>query len=394
MSKEINSRCPFQRECDNKKCEYIHHERECKYYYANATDDTYIEDQKAAAEKDIDWDNIEDTSFDDERYRQALQIHNSIMVHGAQAANSLMLMCQDLKRMRDEKFYKDLEYETFEDYCEEKVGIKSRQAYTYISTYEKLGKQMIEEYSSVGITKLAILADMNPVNRIDVLENEDVSEMSVRELKELRDKNSEYAEQIALFEDEKAQAKTEKESLEDLVRELRSQVKELEGRPTEISPKPSEDEINKLRKEIETEFAAEKQKDIDDAVKAEKERHKQDLQKMKDKAKKEADKCKQEEIAEAVSKAKAEAEKKAAEEVEVLKNTIETYKRDVAELEKAVKASDSATQKVNIYFNAFQDNLNKILSSISEIEDAEQKAKLKVAVERTMSEIIKKLKEV
>ena len=394
MSKEINSRCPFQNECDNKKCEYIHHERECKYYYANATDDTNIEDQSVLLEVGTDWDSIEDCGFDDERYRQALQLHNSIMVHGAQAANSLMLMCQDLKGMRDEKFYKDLNYETFEDYCENKVGIKARWAYTYISTYEKLGKQIIDEYSSIGITKLAVLADMNPVDRIEVLENKDLSEVSVRELKELRDKNTEYAEQIALFEEEKEQAETEKDNLEDLVQELRSQVKELEARPTEISSKPSEEEINKIRKEIETELADEKQKAIDDAVKAAEEKHKQKLQKMKDSAKKEADKDKQKEIDEAVSKAKAEAEKKAAEEVEVLKNTIETYKRDVAELEKAVKASDSATQKVNIYFNAFQDNLNKMLSSISKIEDAEQKAKLKTAAEKTMSEIIKKLKEV
>lgn len=385
MSKEINYRCPFQSECDNKKCEYVYHERECKYYYANATDDTCIEDQSALLEVGADWDSVEDCGFDDERFKQALRLHNSIMLHGAEAANALMLMCQDLKNMRDGKFYTDLGFETFEDYCENKVGIKSRQAYTYISTYEKLGKQIIEEYSSIGITKLAVLAEIPPVDRVAILDNEDVSSLSVRELKELRDKCSEYSEQISFFEQKKEQDEADRRNLEELVQELRGRVRELEARPTEVSVKPSEEEISKIREEIEAEYADKTSKAVKDAIKAEKEKHK--------KADEEAQRKAAKALEEAVE-AEKEKSKKATEEVETLKGIIETYKRDVAELEKAVKASDSATQKVSIYFNAFQEYLNKILSALSEIEDEEQKARLKAAVDKTMSEIIKKLKEV
>lgn len=40
----INERCPLSTECGRKKCEFKFKENECKYYYANATDDVNAED--------------------------------------------------------------------------------------------------------------------------------------------------------------------------------------------------------------------------------------------------------------------------------------------------------------------------------------------------------------
>jgi len=49
----INAKCPLQSECDRKRCEYQHHERDCKYYQSNARPGVEIDDQEAA--RDADW---------------------------------------------------------------------------------------------------------------------------------------------------------------------------------------------------------------------------------------------------------------------------------------------------------------------------------------------------
>lgn len=48
----INDRCPLQTECEKKRCEYLHHERDCPYYHSNARPGAEIEDQNEAQEAD------------------------------------------------------------------------------------------------------------------------------------------------------------------------------------------------------------------------------------------------------------------------------------------------------------------------------------------------------
>ncbi len=47
---EINDRCPLQRECEQKQCEFKFHERDCSYYQGNARPGAEIEDQQQAME--------------------------------------------------------------------------------------------------------------------------------------------------------------------------------------------------------------------------------------------------------------------------------------------------------------------------------------------------------
>ena len=92
----------------------------------------------------------------EDRSKQAFVLHNQIMVNGTLATQYLLTMCKDLKTMRDEKLYIELGYNDFGEYCDKAVGIGSRQGYTYIQSFEKLGAKLIEENSHLGITTLSI----------------------------------------------------------------------------------------------------------------------------------------------------------------------------------------------------------------------------------------------
>lgn len=48
----INDRCPLQTECEKKRCEYLHNERDCPYYHSNARPGAEIEDQEGSREAD------------------------------------------------------------------------------------------------------------------------------------------------------------------------------------------------------------------------------------------------------------------------------------------------------------------------------------------------------
>lgn len=325
-------------------------------------------------------------SVGEERSRRAYVLHNQIMTNGFLAAQYLLNMCRDLKTMHDEKLYTELEYESFGEYCDKAVGIGERQGYTYIRTYEKLGADIIADNANLGITKLSLLVQMNPVDRIEALEGGELENMSAREVKELVERSTRQSEQLSLITDERDNLTEDNKNLEDIIRELKKENAELKQRPIEISSEPTEEKLAELKAVFEVEFKESHKAEIKEAVDAEKAKVNKKIQKAKEEGIKEAEANKAKEIADAVEKAKKEA---AAENAE-LKNTIENYKNETAKLEKELKAADTNTQKVLIYMQAFQDNLNKTLSAISTLE-AEQKEKLTAAVKSALTTILKQI---
>jgi len=326
----------------------------------------------------------------EDRSKQAYVLHNQIMVNGTIATQYLLSMCKDLKTMRDEKLYTELGYNDFGEYCDKAVGIGSRQGYTYIQSFEKLGAKLIEEHSNLGITKLSYLAQMNPVDRIQALESGELENMSTREVKELVEKSNAQSEQLSLITEERDDLQSENENLEELVQKLKAENEELKNKPTEISPEPSEEKIAEIRAEVEAEYdkkydanmkAAVKQAKADEKAKTEKQ-----IAKAKEEAKKEADATKAKEIAEAVKKAKEDAKAENKE----LEETVANLKAETAELEKRLKASDGDTQKFLIYMQSFQDYLNKALSLVNGLEK-ENKEKLQAAIIDVLQKILAKI---
>ena len=79
----------------------------------------------------------------------ALNIHQKIITAEQTAANAMISLCENLKLMRDKHLYEALGFKKFDTYTEQACGIKRRQAYNYISTYEKLGGTVCSQMHSL-----------------------------------------------------------------------------------------------------------------------------------------------------------------------------------------------------------------------------------------------------
>lgn len=230
-----------------------------------------------------------------EDYTKAITLTRSIIANAQAAQQSLYEVCKGLKEMRDGKLYKELGYTNFEDYTENEVGIKRRQAYTYIQIASGLPSDFVQSTAQIGTEKLALLAKLDEPTRKTVTEQVDVESVTVKELREqitaLTNDKSKQESEIAdlaqqldaaqetiqskskLFEDfaasknrdiarisgEKSEAaeKLRKKSAEyvkaqNRILSLEKQIKELENRPVEVAVSEDESkEIERLRSELE-----------------------------------------------------------------------------------------------------------------------------------------------
>lgn len=319
-------------------------------------------------------------------YEDALQTHQRIMANGEICARSLYEVCKDLKKMRDEKLYEQLGYDTFDKYCENMAGIKARMAYYYISAYESLGATVLQSNANLGITKLELIARMNPVERAEGLYDGTFENMSVSEIKELIKKNKEMGEQIDLLQgqidemqttdniqedcNESAEENTELDDLRDEIELLNKKLLEKDKQHEQELKDLREDVEYELREQIEEEYkskltdettetvdnSAELQKQIDEAVAA---------------AKKETEK---------EAKAKyAEKSKKQSERIKELEDAIASADSINKNLEKQLSLADTKSAQAMVYIQAIQDNFNSLFSLVEEM-DAEQQEKFKGAV--------------
>lgn len=268
-----------------------------------------------------------------------------IRENGSTAARAVWAIGRDLRTMKAEKLYQELGYDTFEDYAEQEFQLKRRQAYTYISVYEKIGQnEPVQSTAQLGITKLSLLTTVDAEDRAEILAEHDVAGMTTKELEKLLEDYKIQGEQLSLMEEkveelESAQETARKLEAErdewlDEIREAQKTIKELEaskGKP-EIVEKIVEKEVVKevsdtqelnlarqLQKEAETKaekaeeraegaekkldkkhkdlLAAEKRakeaqteiQELKDQLAAEAEKHREELEKVKAEAQKPAD---------------------------------------------------------------------------------------------------------
>ena len=307
-----------------------------------------------------------------EEQNEALNLHYEIIAKGNLAASAMVDFCQNLKRMRDERKYLLLGHETFEEYVEQDVGIKQRQAYTYIQALESLGEKYLQSNASLGISKLGMLAALPWYERREVEENNDVAEMSTRELKETISKLHEAQEQLTLItaeRDELAKSSQEHEDLSDTVRRLREELKAASEKPAAtVMREPTAEEI--------------KQYTVDA------------IEKERAKAKKDKEKA----IAEAVERVRDAAEKSAADELG--RQTEELEKKYKAVLDAAEKEKSELTgrlekvekdakltaspevAKFSVYFDNIQKYINVMRDIIASMDDKTTAAKLRDAMQK------------
>ena len=286
-------------------------------------------------------------------FQGAMELHTRIITSGNIAATAMVEMCKNLKQMRDRRQYIHLGYNTFEGYCEQMANIKARQAYTYISTIERLGESVLQSNAGLGITKLELLAQL-PEDKRDELADA-AAEMSTRELKEKIAELTKAQEQISMLENQLAGQNEINQGLADSLtatdRERLHLKDELDmARKSQqiILPPQPEADPEAIRKEIETKMLAQK--------KAEVEKIRAELEDEMDQAK-----------AESFEKGKKlgfaavqgiEAEKAAA-------------LKMAADLEKKLQTAGSATVEQIVFghlFTEFQEQYNKLLSSIGRMD--------------------------
>ena len=159
--------------------------------------------------------------------------------------------------MRDSKLYKELGYQNFEDYCEQEVGIKHSQAYKFITVAENMSEDFFHSSGKIGITKLTLLAQLDEPTRAEIIENTDLENTTVRELKgrikdleQQADNAQAIADKLTKSENkawgEVSKLQTDSEMQKDKIAQLEQQIKELESRPIEVIANDS-DEVRRLK---------------------------------------------------------------------------------------------------------------------------------------------------
>lgn len=202
------------------------------------------------------------------QYIEASKLHQHIIASAELAQQNLFEMCTGLKTMRDNKLYKELGYSNFEDYCENEVGIKRRNAYNYISIIEKINPENVQSIAHFGMTKLSLLATISEQEQREISEKVNLESTTVKQLKaEIEKLKSEKAsKQIELSEAKRnassAQVRLHETSVElerkckkceelsDRLDDANEQIKELENRPIEVAVQESSDNERRLQETL------------------------------------------------------------------------------------------------------------------------------------------------
>lgn len=208
------------------------------------------------------------------KYTEAYNLNVRICVNAQMAQQNLYEVCKGLKEMRNGKLYKELGYQSFEDYCENEVGVSRFMAYKYISIAEL---KNVESIQQIGVTKLSLLAKLDEPQREELQQTTDLESTSVRELKEkiaelkikadkadmLSSRLDDMNKNCDRIAEQRDKAESKIRQLEAKVKEkdkdiisLEGTIEELESRPVEVAVQSDTSEIEKLNSII-------KQTDLD-----------------------------------------------------------------------------------------------------------------------------------
>ena len=193
-----------------------------------------------------------------EDYTRAVTLTRSIIANAQAAQHSLYEVCKGLKEMRDGKLYKELGYQNFEDYTENEVGIKRRQAYTYIQIATGLPTDFVQSTAQIGTEKLALLARLDEPTREAVTETVDVESVTVKELREqitaLTAKCDEAKATIETKNNELTEVKTgwkrRSDTLLTKIAALQKELEEARSEPQEVAVEDTS-RIEELQKQLE-----------------------------------------------------------------------------------------------------------------------------------------------
>lgn len=193
--------------------------------------------------------------------QDAYRLDYEIKAEAQKVVNSICRIGKCLKEMKERRLYEQLGYSSLEEYTEQAVGLKKRAAHNYITAYETYGENGLEKYGSLGITKLAALAQLNDADREEMLESGKAEDLSTRELEKEIERLKRRNDQLTFELEEMSSAangtgeeltavQNENASLKESVRELQARAREeraaLEIEIKELSAKLDEEKKNKV----------------------------------------------------------------------------------------------------------------------------------------------------
>lgn len=305
------------------------------------------------------------------RENRAAFLDSRINANAKIAADSIVAVGRDLKNMRDEKLYKELNCDTFEEYCNEMTPIKQRQAYNFIKCYEKYGERLAE-LSDIGITKLTLMSALDDEDSDALIESGAAEQLSVRELEQRVKELQSKCEQLTLDLGEKSKEENKLEKMQNEMEKLQAELaaqKDIqtkkEERIKELESKPVDVAVEKLSK---AEIAEIEKKAAEKAKKAAKKQHDKELAELREKS-------------ESERRSAVEAAKKAnLAEIERLKN-------ENAALQSSAKKAPPTSEKerIKICLEEVQRNFNVALETIGKLPEEEReklKGVLKAVVEK------------
>lgn len=172
----------------------------------------------------------------------ALELHSRIKMYAARVQDSIYNIGKCMAEMRDRALYKELEYDTFEEYSREEFNLGNTQASKFISVYRNLGEEYIKSNAQLGISKLYLLSQLAEEDREEI-ETEAVdcsfSELQ-KKIKELE---------------------AEKEKMQLSMFDLETKNKELQERPVEVAVKEdNSEEIENIKAGYEKKIANSEEK--------------------------------------------------------------------------------------------------------------------------------------
>lgn len=319
--------------------------------------------------------------------KSALDVHSNIIAAEQSAANAMLSLCENLKKMRDTGLFKSLGFDKFEDYTEQACNIKKRQAYNYIQTYERLGKSVMQSNAQLGITKLQLLTEVCAVERDAFIEKNDLDGMSVSEIKKLVEDNRHQGEQLSFLSDKVAKAENDSSEKDKCISQLKAEIEQLRKQPVEVAvQEPSENDIQKA--------VAERTKLIEAELDKQKQQFQSELKEKVKSAKAAALKKAEKKQLEAIENAKAEVEEKYKAKIESAeKKKTEALKEARERASKLDKNANADLVTASIYFTEAQKQLSEFKRHANKIEvsDSNRASRLKKLAIEYLTDFINSL---
>ena len=138
-----------------------------------------------------------------DKRQQAVNLTERIRANGRLAVTAVYEIGKDLRTMNREKLFEALGYEKFEEYASKEFNIEKRQAYNYITIYEKLGDDFVQSNAQLGVTKLLSLTQIDRQDREELLKEYDLSGLTTKEVQALVDKIKIQGEQLSMLEEKR-----------------------------------------------------------------------------------------------------------------------------------------------------------------------------------------------